>query len=38
MYKVGVACAGILPENTVKFEFSRGLMIFDRVIPLELKK
>jgi hypothetical protein len=33
-----VACAGILLENTVKFEFGHDPMIFDRAITLEFKK
>jgi hypothetical protein len=33
MYEVEMACAGIC-----KIVFDRGPMIFDRVIPLELRK
>jgi hypothetical protein len=32
MFKVEIACV----DTQVKFEFGYGLLIFDRVIPLEL--
>jgi hypothetical protein len=32
MYKVEIACAGVLPENTGQVSIDN----FDRVIPLEL--
>jgi hypothetical protein len=38
MYKVEIACAGILSENTSQRQISHGLLIFDGVIPLELRK
>jgi hypothetical protein len=38
MYKVQIACVDLHRNAQVKFEFGYGPLIFDRVIPLELRK
>jgi hypothetical protein len=38
VYKVEIACADTLKEYGGQIKFGHGSMIFDRVVPLELRK